>query len=1439
MKVASAIITVAAVLSAGVLQAQAPRPPARVVESVALDTDSAVNRKLGAARDYLSNRQWDDAVGVIREVAEADGEKLIAVEPGRYVNVGRYCNMLLAALPPEGLAAYRVKVDPLAAQWWEEGRRFRDEALLRKIVRNAYVSSVGDDALFLLGDLAWDRGEIASARNLWTQALPVPVEVNAGEALPVLRYPDAGVDPALVLARLVLCSIVEGEHDRAVRELSVFRKKHPDATGALAGRDGNLAGILDEVLTASKGWRPFERTVTAGTFALNFARDRVLENDVDVGAMQWERRLGENLYPTGRRRRALRDGGPLSTHPLIAGDMVLVNDADRIYAYNLYTGLAYEPRPDVDQGQPEWLKAVVYPEGLAGGQTPLPSHPLAGVPRFTMTWDDGRLYAKMGTPITGRAEHELRELPSDLVCIDLENGFRLLWKESAETLFGRGWAFEGSPVVESGRVYIAVRKTQPQTQINIAAIDVESRKVVWNRRVCTAVFDAGTGRNLMTHLLLTLGDDCLFLSTDLGAVAAIETRDGMIRWAATYESRPPSREDELSDHTRRGLTPCVYHRGVVVTAANDSDSVTAWDARTGVVRWSRALPDERIRHLLGVAHNRVIATGNSIWAFDLSDGAVAWRQLSRDPEHFGYGRGLLAGDVVYWPKRQSIEVLNQRTGNRVREPIDLRTRGLTSASAGNLAAADGLLLIAQPRRLVALGESARVIPKWKDVISRNPSAPAPRFRLGFIYDSAGNFEAALDQYRAAIERAGPGDRLNDRPLGLLAREKLFALLMKTARRDLEQKRFASSIERLDEAGKNAVDAQGRVAALSALAGAHGARGDPADAVAAWQTILSDGDLAVLVTGADSTPAGQIARSEIAELIRQHGPGVYASFEDRARRELRTALERADADEVSRIIERFPNSQSSGTALLELARRHGKLNRPHDAVETYHRILENPESSFLAPVAALELAESYERLGYFCLARRQWKTLAGLPADVTIHRGGRDVPAAELAGKRLATEAYQQSEVNEPTLVPPFNRAWARTLPPNSRTIRVSEISDFTVSHVEPDSVARPIAPRGVAPGKSDCILLNDRGLSCIDVSSGRLRWSINGLEPSVWAGYAGPYLVVGTRSRMRAVTVETGEIRWEVPLLSEGAGPAEDGGEDAPQFYSNDELVVCLDSGRRVIAVSAVDGRVRWRFRPATGRLRSRWYCDDRHVLLEVESPPATLALSTEDGRQLADFGELDSHWTSPPVRIDDDRFAIVTADYRIRAVSISKNRVAWTYSGPSSHAFQSPALVSDGKRLLLIIDGDALSPLSPETGRPLWSRSLGAFPSPRAKRLVEISGNEIFTTADGVLRSIDLKDGRVNWESPLGASALRWRPAATRAHVYAVPDDSPHADDGRRVAKERAVVVFDRSTGRRIQRIAARGSSAPSGARFDPHTGVTSTDALLMRLSSWTAGDQ
>ncbi|MHB1557868.1 MAG: outer membrane protein assembly factor BamB family protein, partial [Isosphaeraceae bacterium] len=694
--------------------------PSRNASNFKPDDSEDALIQLRNAANQARDGQWSEAVDLYQRVIDRYAGKVVKVprdQPGAdptdssqlFVDARRYCHRLIAGLPAEARVAYRNRMDQLAGRWYREGAAARDPRQLRRVVDQAFCSAWGDDALELLGDLAFQEGRFAEALGDYSQLVPDHADDPA-----LLIHPDPSVDLARVAAKRWLCRAGMG-HPPARADLDAFAKAHPGAKGTLAGRTGPYAEILAQAVARDRLELPSEPDGRWPTFAGSPERTRVVPGPIDVGQVQWRIELdkvssirapGARFPRIGLPNDPVRPEQLLAFHPIVLGDQVVICDGSRVTAYHLGDRPAGSDTGDARPVSPAWRHDPENGDGLVRA-----TRSSGVIPRYTLTASGHRIYARMGQSSTSvqrvRGLSRFEAGTSSIVALDWSSQGKLLWERRAIDLelpehlgmSSRTLNFEGTPVADGRSVFAAATDRGQETMLYVACLDAETGEPRWIRRVGGAQPEAdqimgGFGmpmNNVPTpgdfrHRLLSLDGSRVYYQTNLGAVVALDAETGATQWVASYPRKDPNR---LGQSTDRDLNPAVIHDGRVLVAPADADSILAFDAATGRLLWkTEAIADDiKLAHVLGVAQGRLVVTGDRVVLLDVATGKVvgSWPDAA-NKSHEGYGRGLLAGDLIYWPTKTQIEVLDQRTALRTAPPIKLQevyhTRG------GNLVAGD-------------------------------------------------------------------------------------------------------------------------------------------------------------------------------------------------------------------------------------------------------------------------------------------------------------------------------------------------------------------------------------------------------------------------------------------------------------------------------------------------------------------------------------------------------------------------------------------------------------------------------------------------------------------------------------------------------------------------------------------------------------------------------
>ena len=740
-----------------------PAPQAELTAPQVDAVSSTIGSRLEQARALAAARNWNEAVDIYSELASEHTDRVVALGDTRYVSLPTYCQLQLARLPAEALVAYRRRVEAQAERWYREGLAARDSQMLARVVDELFCSSWGDDALLALGELALEQGDFASARRDWEQISPLLRDPDGGSVWQALRgvdvktnwaeidrrwhsrrqppdwlaYPDSSLDLADVRARLILASIRAGQFERAALELEVFRRLHPNAAGQFGGQQGPYVAALEKLLASAREWKTEPPSSEWPTFAGAQSRSPAAMPVGQTLMPAWERAIAIVPPPFARRLAlfaqgapnndaqkdssppisARESGRPLSSFPVVADGLVMFCDAAGVHAANLATGkptvttdsVVYRNDSTVDKPkQPADIRVI---SGIGVS---------SGVPRLTLNVFDHIAYGRVGSLATSRSDTRAGPWDDQIVALDLRREGLLALRIRPEDA---AWSFDGAPVSDGRRLFVAMRRSGASPHAYVACFDVASSGQLWRTSTGSADTPAGGLGDEITHNLLTLAGDRIYFNTNLGLIAALNADNGAICWLAKYPrltGKPFTPGNSAPLYFDRDPSPCLYHDGLVVVAPADTPAIFALDAETGKTVWANDQLADGLQ-LLGVVNQKLIVSGNRLASLDIDTGKIQWIWPESDSAGIrGMGRGVVAGSEIFWPTRTEIYAIDPETGARTRSPISLSP---VSDCGANLAAADGYLIVAGYDKLLAFGPpvpTAPPIPKQSKISPVTP-----------------------------------------------------------------------------------------------------------------------------------------------------------------------------------------------------------------------------------------------------------------------------------------------------------------------------------------------------------------------------------------------------------------------------------------------------------------------------------------------------------------------------------------------------------------------------------------------------------------------------------------------------------------------------------------------------------------------------------------------
>ena len=229
-------------------------PTAASPDPVLLPTDRKTANQIKAAHEYIAAKDWDNAVRLLQRVLDDSEDSLLESEvKDNQGNVSvlrtsarAEAERLIAALPKQGLATYRVKVGGLALT--ALGKARANPLLLDAVVRRYFFTDAGAEALTRMGVAELDRGRVEEAVDRFRR---------------LLQRPDVDDLPPLTLFQAALAFHAANDAVRENRAVQVLARRVGPAGLPIGGQALTLDDLRKEIArwpataAASSDWPLF------------------------------------------------------------------------------------------------------------------------------------------------------------------------------------------------------------------------------------------------------------------------------------------------------------------------------------------------------------------------------------------------------------------------------------------------------------------------------------------------------------------------------------------------------------------------------------------------------------------------------------------------------------------------------------------------------------------------------------------------------------------------------------------------------------------------------------------------------------------------------------------------------------------------------------------------------------------------------------------------------------------------------------------------------------------------------------------------------------------------------------------------------------------------------------------------------------------------------
>jgi outer membrane protein assembly factor BamB/TolA-binding protein len=543
---------------------------------------------------------WERALKALYAIPEDQALRFVDGESGFIIPVARKRRLVLAALPPEGQAAYRLFFDPTAQKLYQEAEGAAELPNLERIYSAYFVTSVGDNAADRLGDLYFELGRFDRAAECY---------------LAVLRdRPDTDLAPGALAVKAALALARAGRRSEFEQMRDELTSRYGDDKVSLAGMTAAPTELLRRLMGDEKGTSDAGRNETASHAE---TRGPDLSGAVDVA---WQVRFADTVEAGMTPPEKIQ----WEQHPLSSAVPSVAIHGTTLYA----NYLGYIFAVDLKSGKMLWRSEAFHHLEVPARQD------------FTRGLDPARYAIVASEEYLWTLVRDLKDpnfqAPFTLVCRRADTG-ETIWKSPDLADYAQ-LDFVGQPLLADGKLFVAAKPFQgPQRQGPpqefLLAIQPHDGKLLWKTEIGT--FRGGVQfyffsyrRDTAPQPRLLQRGGAVYIDTHVGVLGRLDAESGALEWGYGYKTDPYQSSYnfwfwyyEPEEAKPQASAPQKSGDAFLVKGA-ESDRLYAMDPSRMKVLWER--PITKTSRLLGVDERRLYLGGAELSAVDLKTRALVW-----------------------------------------------------------------------------------------------------------------------------------------------------------------------------------------------------------------------------------------------------------------------------------------------------------------------------------------------------------------------------------------------------------------------------------------------------------------------------------------------------------------------------------------------------------------------------------------------------------------------------------------------------------------------------------------------------------------------------------------------------------------------------------------------------------------------------------------------